>query len=265
IDVDPDNPKYYSMGKSVFDRETGALVFELKSYEGKFKQDGYLVYYDKHNNATLERYSPKINSKFLKTPSQFYVDSVEYKVTAISGAYMANKFLQEVEISDGVEKIDTCAFTDCKNLKTVKMPDTLVKIGGSVFWRCDKLKNVRFSQSLREIGKNAFSWCNKLKTVALPDSVKIIREYAFAFCKNLVKIVLPSNLEIIQEYAFAKCEKLKSLYIPASVKYISGVAFKFCAKLQTLEVDPENEYYFSKNGFIAERATGIIVARRGTK
>ncbi len=262
IEIDANNPKFYSRGKSVYNKETDELVFELGSYKGILKKDGYISYYDKNKNATLVRYNSDNKEKFLKTPSYLYEDSAEYKVKTISGAYLFNEHLQEVEISDGVEKITTCAFSYCKNLKTVKMPDSIIKLGENAFSYCEKLKNIKFSEYIEEIGGMAFYNCVNLKMITIPDSVKIIRRHAFSGCKNLTKLVLPSNLEVIDEYAFSSCNKLKSVYIPASVKSLSGTAFKFCKKLRKFEVDPANEYYCVKRNCIVEKDTGKLVVLR---
>ena len=73
LKIDADNPKFYSRGKSVYNKATDELVFELGSYKGYLKQDGYIIYYDKNKNATLVRYNSDNKEKVFEIVRYFIV------------------------------------------------------------------------------------------------------------------------------------------------------------------------------------------------
>lgn len=68
--------------------------------------------------------------------------------------------LEEVELSEGLETIEECAFAET-GLKSVKLPKSLITLCGAAFHRCKDLERVEFN-SAPIIGRNAFSRCPKL-------------------------------------------------------------------------------------------------------
>jgi hypothetical protein len=61
----------------------------------------------------------------------------------------------DIEIPEGVVKINERVFEDNKRLTSVVMPDSVLSIGTHAFEKCLKLKTVKFSVNL--INKKCFS------------------------------------------------------------------------------------------------------------
>lgn len=66
--------------------------------------------------------------------------------------------LTSLTISDGVQKIEDCAFCKCKNLKSVTLPDSVTLISQQAFDLCDNLKSVIIPESVTDIGWRAFGY-----------------------------------------------------------------------------------------------------------
>lgn len=119
---------------TILDNDT----IELKK-PGSVKSKSYTVSYRSYFD-TIEDYST------LKT--------LEFEVTSIGvGAFKGNKYLKEVYMPDGLQKIKASAFQNCKNLKYVKM---------YTYTECE----------LNFVGVNAFKGTKKGIKFSFPDKVK---------------------------------------------------------------------------------------------
>ncbi len=77
-------------------------------------------------------------------------------VTVIGdSAFMSNKGITSVHISEGIEVIDPCAFYDCNYLETVSLPSTLTEINESAF-EDTGLTDVIVPANVQYIGMTAF-------------------------------------------------------------------------------------------------------------
>jgi len=77
-------------------------------------------------------------------------------VTVIGdSAFMSNKGITSVHISEGIEVIDPCAFYDCNYLETVSLPSTLTEINESAF-EDTGLTDVIVPANVQYIGVTAF-------------------------------------------------------------------------------------------------------------
>ena len=77
-------------------------------------------------------------------------------VTVIGdSAFMGNKGITSVHISEGIEVIDPCAFYDCNYLETVSLPSTLTEINESAF-EDTGLTDVIVPANVQYIGMTAF-------------------------------------------------------------------------------------------------------------
>ena len=50
--------------------------------------------------------------------------------------------LSTVLWNDGLQKIEICAFRDCKSLRSIEIPSTVSEIEGDAFFRCARLREV---------------------------------------------------------------------------------------------------------------------------
>lgn len=65
--------------------------------------------------------------------------------------------LVELELYEGVARIESTAFSGCSSLTHVRLPESLEEIQGGAFDRCESLTSVVCPVSLTNIGDNAFT------------------------------------------------------------------------------------------------------------
>lgn len=146
-----------------------------------------------------------------------------YDTSTTSGRYVLfNNYptATKIVIPDGVTRIGSCVFGDCRNLISVTIPD-----------------------SVTSIGSQAFNNCRGLTSITIPDSVTHIERHAFKYCTNLINVEISNNLTYIGYQAFWGCENLKSITIPSSVTTIDRNAFDYCTKLTSVTFETTSGWY----------------------
>lgn len=103
-----------------------------------------------------------------------------YKVTVIGASVFNNSKITEVTIPSSIKQIEDYAFSSCHSLTKVNLTEGLEILNSSVFFNCSELREIKLPSTLKEIGPRAFSGA-ALNNVVLPDSGKLtkIDEYAF--------------------------------------------------------------------------------------
>lgn len=183
-------------------------------------------------------------------------------------AFMGNKVVSEITITENVTDILEDAFSDCVNLRTVKLekskvshignhafkkctllkaivlPTTLETLGEGVFMNCEALESVDFGQNrvLTKISKDCFNNCKQLKSIKTPESVTAIEEGAFSNDRELAKVELNKGIVKIGRAAFARCINLTKLDIPEGVKQIGTEALQSADALLELNLPKTFEY-----------------------
>ena len=71
---------------------------------------------------------------------------------------------------DGIAKIGSSAFYNCKSVAKVTIPNGVKDIDGFAFYACSVLESVAMGDSVTSVKKNAFDWCVKLASVYLPET-----------------------------------------------------------------------------------------------
>lgn len=136
----------------------------------------------------------------------------------------------DIEIPEGVVKINERVFEDNKRLTSVVMPDSVLSIGTHAFEKCLKLKTVKFSVNLKEIGFYCFCGCKALTEIELPETLEEIGAYAFKNCDLLESIIIPDTVKKIGTGAFKGCDHLVSVTMPENVDEGDGI-FSGCRGL----------------------------------
>ncbi|MBR1739417.1 MAG: leucine-rich repeat protein [Ruminococcus sp.] len=155
------------------------------------------------------------------------IDSVVFKSTEATRFRLSGN----VNIPDGVTKIDSYCFNGFGFMKNLTLPDTVMAIGEYAFSECKRLKGVVLPARLKKIERGAFSQCGKLAVIKIPKGVLEIEDDTFSMCENLEVVEIPDTVSSIGTYAFSGCEKLRMLFLPQSVKYIDDKAFELCPEL----------------------------------
>ncbi len=86
-------------------------------------------------------------------------------------------YLSKVEISEGVEKIESNSFSGDINLKSLKLPNSLKEIESFAFYNCP-INKLILHEGLEKIGELAFYNCD-IKEISLPSTIKSLGLNAF--------------------------------------------------------------------------------------
>lgn len=113
----------------------------------------------------------------------------------------------------------------------IVIPNTVTAIGGEAFKGNKKITSVTIPGSVSQIGYSAFEGCTKLEKVIFSDPKR------------------GANLTI-RIHAFEDCPVLTECAIPAVAKYVTGNVFKGCDSMTEIKVDPDNPYYFARDGVL---------------
>lgn len=199
--------------------------------------------------------------------------------------YPAGSAEKEYIIPETAVKINSHAFSDCKNLEAVTISESVSDIDEYTFYATGSLSfisvrenNKKYSsdengvlfnkdksellqyppgknseeytvpESVKTIGTNAFRNCNNLITVKIPDSVSVIKSFAFAESGGLKEITIPDGVKTIGNSAFYWCRSLESVTIPDTVTSIGIDAFAACESLSSVTI-PESVISIAQGAF----------------
>ena len=162
-----------------------------------------------------------------------------------------------LQIPEGVEGIERCAFSSCPNLNgTLTLPSTLKELGEEVFLSDNFTGELKLPEGLEEIGRfcfgSNFGFYGELK---LPSHLKKLGMMAFRACRNLTgNLVIPQTLTSIPDEAFWHCGFDGNLQLHNGIITIGERAFSGCKfkgelilpkDLQTLSPDCFDNNEFS--------------------
>ena len=97
--------------------------------------------------------------------------------------------------------------------------------------------------------------------------VKRIGTKAFDAREELVSVIFSDNLTEICEMAFINCPKLTNISISKNVNNIDYYSFLLCPSLTSITVDPDNDYYDSRencNAIIRSDNNELIIGCKNT-
>ena len=78
-----------------------------------------------------------------------------------------NRYVQTQVVPEGVEEIETSAFSGFRNATEIELPSTLKVIGYQSFADCDSIKVIEIPNSVETIESSAFNLCNILENVII--------------------------------------------------------------------------------------------------
>ena len=184
-------------------------------------------------------------------------------------AYFGKTEIENLVISNSVERIGEHAFYGCTGMTSVTFGNSLYNIERSAFYGCTGLTSITIPNSVWSIERGAFSGCSGLTSIEIPNSVERIEQPAFAGCTGLTSVVvasgntkydsrdncnaiietssntlffgckktiIPNSVTSIGEAAFSGCSGLTSIEIPNSVTSIGAVAFQDCSGLTSVTI-----------------------------
>ncbi|MFI3229772.1 MAG: leucine-rich repeat protein, partial [Bacillota bacterium] len=173
--------------------------------------------------------------------------------SAFSGA----KSLAEINLPDGVEKIEPYAFA-YSIVEEIYLPSSVTDLYNA-FIGCSNLQNIYinsgyytsvdgvvYTRSYTAVVLYPIGKPNTAYTIL--SGVTTVGEYAFIGAKNLTSINLPSSLMYIKEYGFSGCSGVSSYDLPESLIYIGSYAFASNSSLGYILI-PDNTTEISRYAF----------------
>lgn len=124
-----------------------------------------------------------------------------YRVVGISGAFIQNKYIEKINIPEGIEYLMKDTFYKCANPLSISLPSTLKYIGANVF-TYSSISKINIPENLEAIDSGAFAYVTFEDTdIVLPESFKYLSIYAFDD-SNITSIYLPENLLFVGNVAY---------------------------------------------------------------
>ncbi len=203
-------------------------------------------------------------------------DTIEIagSVTTIGKEAFLFSRAQKLVLHEGIKKIDTNAFNQCKELRSIILPHSLTSLGYSVFLGCSSLEELILSDNLISFSITNIAGCTNLKSLTIPEKCTKVEHY-IASCQNthinyykLDKIlVAPGNKHYKSvdgvlytndglELVFYPPGKKESFYkIPSEVTSLNDGAFSDANYLTKVEI-PDGiktipEVAFMQSGLIS--------------
>ena len=183
-------------------------------------------------------------------------------------------------VPEGITKIGSAAFIQCRGLKTISLPNTVTSIDTQAFNSGD-LNYIELPNSLEYIGYGAFAG-SQLTSIVLPASLKEIGYVAFCGISTLTSLVvdpnntifdsrdncnaiietatnklvegigvsiIPSSVTSIGSYAFCEVNNLNTITIPSSITSIGEYAF-YHVNLDTINSEIVSPFEITQNVFL---------------
>ncbi len=134
------------------------------------------------------RYS---NLKSIVIPSSVETIGVE--------AFVSCSYIENVELNEGLTKIEKQAFSSCHNLTNIKIPDTVKSIEDGAFRDCNRLIVFTLGKGIKDIGVRILEKCTDLcfieiKTEKVPKSDNLKYPDLSGIQPNTCSIYVPETL-----------------------------------------------------------------------
>ncbi len=219
-------------GKSVFEYNEVLEAFTVDNNNKYFSaKDGVL--YNKDQNIMICYPPAKKDTKLVITE-----DILDFNDAFSSG----NLYINEIEISEGVQTIPSYAFYNLPNVEVITIPTTATSVGEYIFdYECN-LDTINYN-AIDCSAKNAFYNIDSITTVNFGSNVKTVSESMFKSCDNLENITSNGSIEFIYPDAFA------------DTPWHSNICH--CAEGEIVYVD--------KVAYSSYNPTGSVVIKDGTK
>ena len=167
--------------------------------------------------------------------------SVDSSVTTIGElAFSGCWRLSDIEMPEGVLRIELRAFVGCDGLTNAAIPGSVTQIVGRAYTGCGRLMEIAVDETnaiYRSIDGMLFDKAGhtllqypggRYETCEIPNGTTDIGEAAFAFSSNLTQVVIAASVTNIGDYAFDRCLSLTNAVIGDGVRHIGDCAFGLC-------------------------------------
>ncbi len=113
------------------------------------------------------------------------------------------KNIREIELPNGITRINCMAFQNCESLQKIELPSSVITVDESAFSGCKALHHIVIPSSVISIGADVFKDCEALEEVIFPNSIESIgkacycgntdSDLIFEGCSNLRRIKIPKG------------------------------------------------------------------------
>ncbi len=198
--------------------------------------------------------------------------------------------ITSVVIKEGVTKVSSYAFYNCKELASVSLPSTITSIGSSTFRACTALRRITLGDEVASVGVAAFQDCTSLTEVSIGSALATLGNNAFVGCSALSsvtissanttfkvendcilekskdtkafdllyynfageEVTIPSSVVKVGAYAFHNRTDLTKVIVTKNVKEIAENAFLGCSSLAAFEAadNSASGSLKSENGYL---------------
>ncbi len=149
--------------------------------------------------------------------------------TGVTEFYAGGEKITDLDIPEGVTKINENAFGYLGALTSLTLPASLTEIEDYAFYGCYNLEDAIFNCTDLKVGQFAFQNCQSLKKIEFTGEKLVLGYDVFAYCYSLNEVNWNSvEIKNIPQGAFIECSALEVFFIPASVETIERDAFNGC-------------------------------------
>ena len=229
----------------------------IKGKTESWSQNDTLIRFELNDGVT------KINSYAFNNCTNIQTYFISNSVKTIGSYAFEYSKLPIINIPNGVEDIQTCAFKSCTTEKII-VPNSVVSIAYNAFAYMYGVKYLEWTPNADIFNYSIFGYglqntieyvhigggvktidrvndsnvlysSKNLNTVILDEGIETINA-SFQYCKNLTSLQLPSTIINIGNQTFYY-GNLKSINIPKNVTNIGYSAFYYCTSLEDITYD----------------------------
>ncbi len=252
IEVDQNNPFYYSAGNCLIEKSSHSLLSGCKTSiipdDATEILDGAFAGCTSLKFITIPDSITSIGNRAFEGCSALKSIIIPGSVRIIHEEAFKNCIsLESLIIHDGVQHIEKNAFENCVVLQDICFPDSIETLGNSVFYNTKFMKEVAGKTTI--LGNHLIAADPNIKgEYIVPESIRFIERYAFKYNKNLTKVSFPNGLKRIGYEAFKGCSALKEIVLPEGLEEISADAFAECSSLTKVTI-PESVISIEDHAF----------------
>lgn len=131
------------------------------------------------------------------------IETDSYTISADGKTFIKAKDTDLVTIPEGVEVIDSWAFSN-NRIKSIVIPKSVKKIEGFAFSSCS-IEKLVIPNSIESFGEFIFARCYSLTSVIIEEGITKLGIGMFSGCIYLESVSLPQSLLAISDSAFYNC------------------------------------------------------------
>lgn len=202
-----------------------------------------------NETSTLTRDDVTYNDQNLDFKMSVRAGTVGECVSSIGAGCFSGTSLTNIQLNDGLEKIENSAFRGTQ-IQSINIPASVEVIENLAF-AYSQLSSITFDSGSTISGISNYCFeDSRLREIDIPASVKSIGSSAFMNCIYLSGVTFEddSQLMTIGVDAFRN-SVIHSISLPASLRTISQRAFQSAAALTSVEFHPDSDVEIQVYGF----------------